>query len=140
MAGPFDYGIVGFGIAGQLLVLELLQRSVQPEKIIVFDENFLGGALVTQYGEVTSNTPWEKTRKALAEYPLWSQHVLQKGDQTLQLSQCMPVSTIARYCLDVANIASPTVEKLTTRVKAIQQTPDSFEFVRSPILGMVCHQ
>jgi hypothetical protein len=117
----FEYGIVGFGIAGQLLILELLQRSVQPEKIIIFDENFLGGALATQYGEVTSNTPWEKTRKALAEYPQWSQHVLQKGDQALQLSQCMPVSTIARYCLEVATLASPTVEKLTTRVKTIEQ-------------------
>jgi hypothetical protein len=121
----FDYGIVGFGIAGQLLVLELLQRNISPEKIIVFDENFLGGALVTQYGEVTSNTPWEKTRKALAEYPQWSTHVLQKGDQAFQLSQCMPVSTIARYCLDVATLASSTVEKLTTRVKSIQQTIDS---------------
>lgn len=121
----FDYGIVGFGIAGQLLVLELLQRSVQPEKIIIFDENFLGGALVTQYGEVTSNTPWEKTRKALAEYPQWSPHVLHKGDQAFQLSQCMPVSTLARYCLDVATQAASTVEKLTTRVKAIQQTPET---------------
>lgn len=120
---PFDYGIVGFGIAGQLLLLELLQRNNSPEKIIVFDENFLGGALVTHYGEVTSNTPWEKTRRALAEYPMWSAPILQKGDQTFQLTQCMPVSTIARYCLEVARIASLNVEKITTRVKSIQPQP-----------------
>lgn len=124
----FDYGIIGFGISGQLLILELLQRNISPEKIIIFDENFLGGALVTHYGEVTSNTPWEKTRKALAEYPLWSVHVLQKGDQTFQLTQCMPVSTIARYCLEVATLASPIVEKITTRVKSIQsETPPQIQ-------------
>jgi hypothetical protein len=133
--GPFEYGIVGFGIAGQLLILELLQRNISPEKIIIFDENFLGGALVTHYGEVTSNTPWEKTRKALAEYPQWSTHVLHKGDQAFQLSQCMPVSTLARYCLDVATQASSTVEKLTTRVKAIHQNPDSGVWTVSHTFG-----
>jgi hypothetical protein len=114
------YCIFGYGIAGQLLVLELLKRNVSSKEIIIVDENLLGGALITQYGSVLSNTPWWKTKKALSEYSPWCQETIKKGDETYKEDQCMPVRDIGKYCLEVANRASFEVEKIPTHVSSIQ--------------------
>jgi hypothetical protein len=109
--------VIGYGIAGQLLVLELLtKRNVPPSQIVILDENFLGGALATHYGSVLSNTPWSKTRQALAEYLPWSKEAIEKGDKTYGEAQCMPVRDIAKLCLQASLKASSEVEKITTRV------------------------
>lgn len=122
---PYSYGIVGFGIAGQLLVLELLQRKISPSEIVILDETFLGGALVTHYGSVLSNTPWWKTKKALQEYPEWSKASIEKGDKLYSENQCMPVRDIGSLCFETAYKASHAVEKITAKVLEIQQAPES---------------
>jgi hypothetical protein len=101
----YKYCILGFGIAGQILLLELLQRGIPGTEICILDELFLGGALATHYGTVMSNTPWWKTRQALAEYPQWSSAEIQEGDCKFQSDQCMPVSKIAAYCFRTAKRA-----------------------------------
>jgi hypothetical protein len=118
----YDYCIVGFGIAGQLLVLELLKAGVSPSTISICDETFLGGALATHYSSVLSNTPWWKTRKALEAYPLWSQDSIQEGDALYTLEQCMPVGDIARLCCKTAWTAAHTVEKLYGCVTSLQHS------------------
>lgn len=121
MTSPnYQYCIVGFGIAGQLLALELLQRKVGPSSICILDKTFLGGALTTHYGTVLSNTPWWKTRKALAEYPQWSTESIQEGDRLYSEHQCMPVRDISRLVLKTANNATVATEKITATVTEIQ--------------------
>lgn len=123
----YTYCIIGYGIAGQLLTLELLQNGVNPADLCICDETFLGGSLVTQYGTVVSNTPWWKTRKALEAYPQWSTEALQEGDTVFQKDQCMPVKAIGEICLQVANKATITgnVWKQLTHVTGIQQDATS---------------
>jgi len=119
----YPYCIIGYGIAGQLLTLELLQAGIQPSELCICDETFLGGTLVTQYGSVISNTPWWKTRTALEAYSQWSNEVLEEGDTVFQKNDCTPVKAIAEACLQVANKAAAAgkVWKQLTHVTGIQQ-------------------
>lgn len=118
----YKYGIVGFGISGQLLVCELLKRKIQPKDIVILDTTFLGGALATEYGSVMSNTQWWKTKKALKEYEPWSTKILADIDLTTKEAECTPVRQIASACYKVAIEAARQVEKKTTTVKNIQKS------------------
>jgi hypothetical protein len=120
----YKYGVIGFGIAGQLLVLELIQRGIKPKDIVILDETFLGGALITTYGSVLSNTPWWKTRKALAEYQPWATEAITEGDSQFQENQCMSVRSIARLCYMAASKAATQIEKLTTTVNKTEPSSD----------------
>jgi hypothetical protein len=118
----YSYGILGFGIAGQLLLLELLQRGIQSNAIVVIDDNFLGGALAIKYGSVMSNTPWWKTKKALAKYNTeWSSQAIAEGDKLYSENDCMPVRDIAKLCLQTAMTAGKKVEKITATVNSVQK-------------------
>jgi hypothetical protein len=116
--------IVGFGIAGQLLLLELLKSNVKGPEITVVDKSFLGGDLVTEYGTVLSNTPWWKTKRALEAYPDFSAAAIAEGSNEFQDAQCMPVGRIGNLCFSVSmsalNISG--VETITTEIQSIQQT------------------
>jgi hypothetical protein len=120
------YCILGFGISGQLLALEML-KCVSPEDIVIFDKNFLGGALATDYGTVISNTPWKKTKTALQQYPAFSTEAIKEGDSKYPETECMPVGDIANYCLSTALNAARECEKITAEVHNIQLYNDSFE-------------
>lgn len=115
-----QHAIIGFGIAGQLLVCELIQRGVQPNTICIIDPTFLGGALATEYSQVLSNTPWWKTRQALAEYMPYSAKALEQGDKQFTITECMPVGEIAKACLLTANQASKECERIIATVTNIQ--------------------
>jgi len=121
----YTYCIIGYGIAGQLLALELIQNGVNSAELCICDDTFLGGALITHYGTVLSNTPWWKTRKALEVYEKWSTETIQEGDLQYQKDQCMPVKDIATYCLQVANKAAEKVSKHLTTVSGIQKITES---------------
>jgi hypothetical protein len=120
----YKYAIVGFGIAGQLLALELLKR-VSPKDTIIFDKDFLGGALATEYATVISNTPWFKTKTALQQYPEFSAEAIQDGDSKYPETVCMPIGDIAKYCLSTATKAVRAVDKLTSEVESISMLDES---------------
>jgi hypothetical protein len=105
---PYKYCIVGFGIAGQILVLELLKAGVSKKEIIICDETFLGGDLILKYGSVLSNTPWWKTKKALEVYT--------SELPDFPTDKCTPVREIVKACLQTALKAAEGIEKLTTSV------------------------
>jgi pyruvate/2-oxoglutarate dehydrogenase complex dihydrolipoamide dehydrogenase (E3) component len=117
-SNPFTYCVIGFGIAGQLVVLELLSRGISQSSIVICDSTFLGGDLLQNYSCVLSNTPWWKTRKALEAYPKWSDDILKEADKVFETSKCMPVGEIAALCRAVAMKASESVEKCRTTVKS----------------------
>lgn len=94
----YEYCILGFGIAGQLVLLELLRANVKGNAICIIDSHFAGGALATEYGSVVSNTPWWKTRTALKYYGDVSKEAITNGDVKYSLDQCQPVRDIASAC------------------------------------------
>jgi len=108
----YKYCIVGFGIAGQILILELLKAGISKKDIILCDETFLGGDLILKYGSVLSNTPWWKTKQALEVYTTdIPEH---------PLDACTPVCEIVKACLQVALKAAEGVDKLTTTVLSLE--------------------
>jgi len=127
----FKYGIVGFGISGQLLVCELLKRNIPSKDIVILDKTFLGGALATEYGSVLSNTQWWKTKKALKHYESWSIDSLSSMDQKVSEQECTPVRSIAKACFETAKKASKEVERKTTTVHMIEKTTQGWAIQHS---------
>lgn len=125
MSLPYKYAIIGFGISGQLLVLELLKANISPKNIIICDPTFLGGDLALKYGSVMSNTPWWKTKKALENYATATDL------PEIPIDQCTPVRVIANACLQVALKASSYVEKITTYVLSLEQTESEWAIKHS---------
>jgi hypothetical protein len=62
-------GIIGCGAAGSILLLELIQRFVDPATIVVVDPQFDGGDLVRKWGAINSNTKWSQMVEVFREYP-----------------------------------------------------------------------
>jgi hypothetical protein len=54
------HAIVGFGISGMLVYLQLIKKGVRPNNIIIFDPDFIGGDLARHYSSINSNTTWSK--------------------------------------------------------------------------------
>jgi hypothetical protein len=109
---PYKYCIVGFGIAGQILILELLKAGTPKNEIIICDETFLGGDLIIKYGSVLSNTPWWKTKKALEVYT--------SDLPAFPTDKCTPVSEIVKACLQTSLKAAEGVDKITTTVISLE--------------------
>lgn len=109
--------IVGFGIAGQILLLELHKAGISSKAITILDETFLGGALKTDYPTVQSNTPWRKTKTALEQYPPHSAPVIAHYNQIYPDEHCMPVRDIADACFETAWKVAENLDRLTTKVK-----------------------
>ena len=139
MTSPiYKHAIVGFGIAGQLLALEML-KSVSPKDILIIDKNFLGGALATDYATVISNTPWYKTKKALQHYPDFSSEAIQEGDSKYPETDCMPVGDIARFCLSTALKAASSCDKLTAEVQIVYIINDDIFELRHTFGKVLVH-
>jgi len=62
-------GIIGCGAAGCILLLELVQRFVDPSTIVIIDPYFDGGDLVRKWGAINSNTKWSQIEEIFREYP-----------------------------------------------------------------------
>jgi hypothetical protein len=108
----YKYCIIGFGISGQILLLEMIKANVSKKDIVICDENFIGGDLITKYGSVLSNTPWWKTKKALEVYT--------NDIPDFPLDKCTLLRDIVKACLKTALKVSEGVDKLTTKVISIE--------------------
>ena len=60
----YDIAIVGYGITG-MIVLAILQDKLPNVRVAIIDPYFDGGALIREYGNVISNTPFNKAINAL---------------------------------------------------------------------------
>jgi hypothetical protein len=128
----YTYGIVGFGISGQLALCELLHRGVPPTEIVVIDETFLGGDLATTYGSVLSNTQWWKTKQALERYLPHSKEALEDVAKTYAPEHCTPVRIIAKACLATALLYGDKVTKRRATVTSYTKTEQGWQIPLSP--------
>jgi hypothetical protein len=62
--------IIGFGISGMVVYLELLKNGVNPSNILIIDRDFSGGDLSTLWYSINSNTVWKQVKDALNSYEL----------------------------------------------------------------------
>ena len=61
------HAIIGFGIAGMLVYLQLIKSGIESSNILVFDPDLIGGDLARHYSSITSNTTWSKVIEVLPE-------------------------------------------------------------------------
>jgi hypothetical protein len=54
------HAIIGFGISGMLVYLELIKNGIKPSNIFIFDPDLIGGDLARHYSSINSNTTWSK--------------------------------------------------------------------------------
>lgn len=127
----YKYAIIGFGVAGQLLYLELINANVSPNEILCIDKSWLGGDLIELWPSVISNTPYSKTRKALEKYPSAKQ-TLTKADTLYKLDECFPVG---KMCSLVYNSVTPILLKRhclkTTVTELIKDDTSDWSIVHS---------
>lgn len=128
MIKPYKYCIIGFGISGQILTLELLKSNIAPSDIIICDETFMGGDLSIKYGSVLSNTPWWKTKKALEVYRPQIQFM---NLPNFLDNECTPVREIAKSLLHIATLSSINTEKLTSVVTGLEYTNSMWQVIHS---------
>jgi hypothetical protein len=98
----YKYAILGFGLAGQLLYLELIYANISPNEILCIDKSWLGGDLIELWPSVISNTPYYKTRQALEKYPSAKQSIA-KGDSLYKLDECFPVGKMSSLVYNSVN-------------------------------------
>jgi len=61
--------VVGCGVAGTLVCLELLKEKKSPNEIYLIDPHYDGGALGRHWGGIYSNTRWEQITESMRNYP-----------------------------------------------------------------------
>jgi len=61
----YEYAIIGYGVTGMIVLAILHTNSINLSKVCVIDPYFDGGALMRDYGNVISNTPFTKCINAL---------------------------------------------------------------------------
>jgi len=67
------HAIIGFGISGMLVYLQLIKKGIKPSNILIFDPDLIGGDLARHYSSINSNTTWSKVLdifpEAAGEFP-----------------------------------------------------------------------
>lgn len=114
--------IVGFGAAGILLFLRLLQAKVPPQAISIFDPYFDGGNLRRKWGPVRSNTTWRQIRDLFPDVELvepWS---------SLDLDQPCLLETLIGFLLYVAKPKLGAVQIHSCQVDTIEQNQETKEW------------
>jgi cation diffusion facilitator CzcD-associated flavoprotein CzcO len=105
---PHTIVIIGAGITGLCLLLLLEEAGHPLETVAIIDPTFLGGDLVTEWGPVQSNTPWQKTLDALrSAAPSLSLSRLERrlGD----IQQSCPLSELG---LAIRELARPALDRV----------------------------
>jgi hypothetical protein len=120
-----NHSIIGFGISGMILFLELMKSNTDYNSICLIDPNWLGGDLVLKYGSVMSNTPWSKTRKVLSNYE-FAEHAIKKGDSIYKPDELMLVSDMAKYLLAVCEPFFKKIMRITCFVRQICETENGW--------------
>jgi len=85
--------LIGFGVAGQLLLSHILDK-VAPHKIAIVDPDFIGGDLARDYRSINTNTTIRQKVNAFQTLSKWSataESLKTRGD----LSGCVSIASLA---------------------------------------------
>jgi hypothetical protein len=85
----YNYTIIGYGVTGMIVLAILHANNVDLSKVCIIDPYFDGGALMRDYGNVVSNTPFSKCINALKlikpEYVLPDEYKIYDESKTTPL-------------------------------------------------------
>lgn len=115
--------ILGFGVAGQLLLSHILDTTPVNE-VAIIDQDFTGGHLATVYGGIKSNTTIGQKAEALRKFhPAW--HTAAKGLEAYGPPEaCLRTGDLAYELHTVGMRLAEGCLKLQTTVKRITWKPE----------------
>jgi hypothetical protein len=114
-------GILGCGSAGILVVLEVLRLGIDPSRLLLVDEHFMGGDLATKWGSVRSNTRWSQITEALKDYPTAAAPMTTLSQQ-YTADDIVPLSDLAWLMRTAVAPILPKVNMRTEHCISVQQT------------------
>lgn len=114
------YCILGFGVSGILVCLELLAAGVQVSEICCIDPYFDGGSLGRKWGSIQSNTTWGQIHSALERYPT-AHGSLKRVSLDYSLDQTVPLSLVQQILRECIQPFVSTLKKYQTKCKKIQE-------------------
>ena len=127
--------IIGFGISGMLVYLELLKQGVNPENILIIDRDFSGGDLSTLWSSINSNTVWKQVKDALNSYELCTQVLPKFNNADDSITSLIQLPKILRASV---NNTIQQSEIHNTNVCSLSYSSDSKKWsIESPIGGFV---
>jgi hypothetical protein len=85
--------VVGCGVAGTLVCLELIRAGIEPKEILVIDPYFDGGALGRKWGGIQSNTRWDQITEVMKDYTS-AQKSIEKLSQTYKPEETVLLSDL----------------------------------------------
>jgi len=115
----YDYAIIGYGVTGMLVLAILHANNVDLSKVCVVDPHFDGGALLRDYGNVISNTPFSKCVNALKL--IKSDYIVPEEYKIYDESKITPLSVLAHIIKDFTkNIRNQVdlIEDSVTHIKS----------------------
>jgi hypothetical protein len=121
-------GILGCGSAGILVVLELLRLGIDPSRLLLVDEHFMGGDLATKWGSVRSNTRWVQITEALKDYPTAAAPI-QTLTQQYKPDDIVPLSDLAWLMRIAIAPILPKVNMRTERCISVRQTDNNWTLI-----------
>lgn len=99
--------LIGFGVAGQLLLSHILE-IVPAYKVTVIDPDFIGGSLVREYGAIQTNTTIEQKVLSLSTMPsVWSETTASLKNRGNQ-DECLLISDLAN---DIRKVGHSLINK-----------------------------
>jgi hypothetical protein len=111
--------IIGFGISGMLVYLELLNKGVSASNILIIDRDFSGGDLSTLWYSINSNTVWKQVKDALNSYELCNavlskfNHIDDSITSLIELPKILRTSINNSYQYKQSEIHATFVSSLT---------------------------
>jgi hypothetical protein len=114
----YDIAIVGYGITG-MIVLAILQHKLPNVRVAIIDPHFDGGALIREYGNVISNTPFVKAINALKlidpSYEVPSQY------SNYDVNKTTPLYVLVHLLKDFIK-SDVSYDRYETKVKSIKDS------------------
>jgi len=132
--------LVGFGVAGQLLLSHILQ-VVPKHKVCIVDPDFIGGDLARDYRAVTTNTTInQKVERLKGSWPTIAAALTKRGQPT----DCIPLSDLARDIRHASHDLARGCTQIHDTVKDISWSAETktwtlnFQSRASHITSIVC--
>lgn len=115
----YDYTIIGYGITGMLVLAILQANNIDLSKVCVIDPYFDGGALLRDYGNVISNTPFSKCINALKL--IKPEYVIPEEYRIYDETKTTPLYILAHIIKDFTKHIIKQVDIIEDSVKYIKK-------------------
>lgn len=120
------YAVLGCGVAGTLVCLELLHSGVDPSQILLIDTHFDGGSLGRNWGGIQSNTTWSQIKTAMENYPS-ARNAIDRLSEKYQDTNTCSLHDLSWILFESLQVYTSKCEVVVGRCEKIQQDGEGWK-------------